>query len=51
VWTVLRPRDGGVPFDPIVDDDVWSAIEWLTGIIEGVELDGVAVMQIVGQVG
>jgi hypothetical protein len=31
----------------ILDDDVWQAIEWLAGIIEGVELDGVAVMRIV----
>jgi hypothetical protein len=29
------------------DDDAWEAITWLAGIIEGVVLDGVEVMQIV----
>jgi hypothetical protein len=33
--------------DLVVDDDCWAAIEWLAGIVEAVELDGVAVSHIV----
>ncbi len=31
----------------VSDDDIWAAIEWLAGIVEGVRLDGVAVSQII----
>jgi hypothetical protein len=31
----------------VTDNDSWDAIKWLAGIIEGVELDGVAVTHIV----
>jgi hypothetical protein len=31
----------------VADPESWAAIEWLAGIIEGVELDGVAVANIV----
>jgi hypothetical protein len=37
----------GMATELVADGDVWEAIEWLAGIIEGVELDGVAVSRIV----
>jgi hypothetical protein len=31
----------------VADPESWAAIEWLAGIIEGVELDGIAVSHVV----